>query len=56
MTVKRNVVMGVATTAASIRSFLHRVLAEEAIGMPIELVFVRGGVRQSRTVTPLERR
>ena len=35
---------------------MHRVLAEEAIGLPIELVFFRGGERQRRAVTPLERR
>jgi S1-C subfamily serine protease len=35
---------------------LHRVLAEEAIGVPIDLVFFRSGMRQSRRVTPLERR
>jgi len=35
---------------------MHRILAEEAIGLPTELVFFRGGARQVRTVTPLERR
>jgi S1-C subfamily serine protease len=35
---------------------MHRVLAEEAIGIPIELVFFRSGVRQQLVVTPLERR
>jgi S1-C subfamily serine protease len=35
---------------------MHRVLAEEAIGIPVELVFFRSGVRQHLVVTPLERR
>jgi S1-C subfamily serine protease len=35
---------------------MHRILAEEAIGLPTELVFFRGGARQVRIVTPLERR
>jgi len=35
---------------------MHRVLAEEAIGISVELVFFRSGVRQHLVVTPLERR
>ena len=35
---------------------MHRVLAEEAIGIPVALVFFRSGLRQQLVVTPLERR
>jgi S1-C subfamily serine protease len=35
---------------------MHRLLAEESVGVATELVFFRGGARQVRIVTPLERR
>jgi len=52
----RDLLVGVGSAAITSVDDLHRVLAEEAIDAPIELVFFRGGVRQQRTVTPLERR
>lgn len=52
----RDLLVGVGSTPITGIDDLHRVLAEEAIGMPIELVFFRGGSKQTRTVTPLERR
>jgi S1-C subfamily serine protease len=52
----RDLLVGAGNTAITGVDDLHRVLAEEAIDTPIELVLFRGGVRQTRTVTPLERR
>ncbi|MEP6492130.1 MAG: trypsin-like peptidase domain-containing protein [bacterium] len=52
----RDLLVGVGSAAITSVDDLHRVLAEEAIDAPIELVFFRGGVRQQRTVTPLERK
>jgi S1-C subfamily serine protease len=52
----RDLLVGVGSAPVTSVDDLHRVLAEEAIGVPIELVFFRGGVRQTRRVTPLERR
>jgi S1-C subfamily serine protease len=52
----RDLLVGVGSTPVTSVDDLHRVLAEEAIDTPIELVFFRGGSRQTRTVTPLERR
>jgi S1-C subfamily serine protease len=52
----RDLLVGVGSTPITSVDDLHRVLAEEAIGASIELVFFRGGVRQTRTVTPFERR
>jgi len=34
---------------------LHRSLTEASIGVPLELVFFRGGNRQARTIIPVER-
>jgi len=52
----RDLLVSVGSTPVTSVDDLHRVLAEEAIGVPIELVFFRSGMRQSRRVTPLERR
>jgi S1-C subfamily serine protease len=52
----RDLLVGAGNTPITSVDDLHRVLAEGAIGTPIELVFFRGGARQTRTVTPLERR
>jgi S1-C subfamily serine protease len=52
----RDLLVGAGSTPITSVDDLHRVLAEGAIGTPIELVFFRGGARQTRTVTPLERR
>jgi S1-C subfamily serine protease len=52
----RDLLVGVGAAAVTSVDDLHRLLAEEAIDSPVELVFFRGGARQQRTVTPLERR
>src|SRR5262249_41772986 len=52
----RDLLVSVGSTPITSVDDLHRVLAEEAIGVPMELVFFRSGMRQSRRVTPLERR
>ena len=50
------VVVGVIAWAAIVAIVYTRVLAEEAIGTPVELSFFRAGQRLVRTVTPLERK
>jgi S1-C subfamily serine protease len=51
----RDLLVGVGNTAVTSVDDLHRCLTETSIGAPLELVFFRGGQRQSRTVTPTER-
>jgi S1-C subfamily serine protease len=52
----RDLLVGVGDIPVTSVDDMHRLLAEEAIGAPVELAFFRGGERQQRTVTPLERR
>ena len=53
--VTRDLVVGIGTAAVTSVDDLHRCLSEETIGLPIEVAFFRGGERQRRVVTPIER-
>ena len=52
----RDLLVSVGTTPITSVDDMHRVMAEEAIGAPVELSFFRAGQRLVRTVTPLERK
>lgn len=52
----RDVLVSLGNSPVTSVDDMHRLLAEEAIGASLELVFFRAGERQTRTVTPLERR
>ncbi len=52
----RDLLVGVGSAAVTSVDDLHRLLAEESIGRPLDLVFFRGGVRRQAIVTPFERR
>lgn len=51
----RDLLVGAGTAAVTSVDDLHRCLTEESIGATVELVFFRGGVRQTRTVVPVDR-
>jgi S1-C subfamily serine protease len=53
--VARDLVVGIGTSAVTSVDDLHRCLSEETIGLPVDLAFFRGGERQRRAVTPIER-
>ena len=53
--VARDLIVGIGTSAVTSVDDLHRCLSEETIGLPAELAFFRGGERQGRVVTPIER-
>ncbi|HEY4305166.1 MAG TPA: trypsin-like peptidase domain-containing protein [Gemmatimonadaceae bacterium] len=53
--VARDLVVGIGTSAVTSVDDLHRCLSEETIDLPAEIAFFRGGERQSRLVTPVER-
>lgn len=52
----RDLLVGIGDVPITSVDDMHRVLAEEAIGHPVTLVFFRGGARTESAVTPLERR
>jgi S1-C subfamily serine protease len=51
----RDLIVGIGTSAVTSIDDLHRCLSEETIGLAVELAFFRGGERQRRVVTPIER-
>lgn len=51
----RDLLVGIGIPAVTSVDDLHRYLTEASIGAPIELVFFRGGARQTRTAIPGER-
>ena len=53
--VARDLVVGIGTSPVTSVDDLHRCLSEETIGLAVELSFFRGGERQRRVVTPIER-
>ena len=53
--VARDLVVGIGTSAVTSVDDLHRCLSEETIGLPVEVAFFRGGERDRRVVTPVER-
>jgi S1-C subfamily serine protease len=53
--VTRDLIVGIGLSAVTSVDDLHRCLSEETIDLPIEVAFFRGGERQRRVVTPIER-
>ena len=53
--VARDLIVGIGTSAVTSVDDLHRCLSEETIGLPVEVAFFRGGERDRRVVTPVER-
>jgi S1-C subfamily serine protease len=51
----RDLIVGIGTSAVTSIDDLHRCLSEETIGLAVELAFFRGGERQRRVVTTIER-
>lgn len=51
----RDLVVGIGTSAVTSVDDLHRCLSEETIDLPVEVAFFRGGERQRRVITPVER-
>jgi S1-C subfamily serine protease len=53
--VARDLIVAIGTSAVTSIDDLHRCLSEQTIDLPTELAFFRGGERQRRVITPVER-